>query len=253
MAQNTFERLEKKLLISNDKVPEFIEKITPYMNPDEYNKNGQPYMICNLYFDNDNDDVIRTSVMKPKYKEKLRLRSYGVPNSDSTVFIELKKKLNGVGTKRRAKLTLAEAESYIHTGVHPQKLKYIDEQVLREIDYFIKVNKVYPKVYISYMRNAYFGKDDSNFRITIDRDIVTRRYDLSLQSGCYGDSLLPQGKTLLEIKFEGVVPLWFSKIFNELGLSFGTYSKYGSEFNEYKKNQVIGLLNTQPKTEVSVQ
>lgn len=253
MAQNTFERLEKKLLISNEVVPKFIEKINPYMNPDVYNKDGEPYMICNLYFDNDNDDIIRTSVMKPKYKEKLRLRSYGIPASDSIVFIELKKKLNGVGTKRRAKLTLSEAENYIQTGVHPPNLKYIDEQVLREIDYFIKINKVYPKVYISYMRNAYFGKDNKDFRITVDRDIITRRYDLSLGAGRYGDSLLPDGKTLLEIKFEGAVPLWFSNIFNELGLSFGTYSKYGSEFNSYKKNQISALLNTQPKTEVSVQ
>lgn len=239
MSLQTFERLEKKLLIDEALLPEFIEGISEYMNPDEFNIGGKPYHICNLYFDNDNDDVIRHSVAKPKFKEKLRMRSYGTPNDDTKVFIELKKKTYRVGTKRRAKLKLSDAKKYIETGMHPENLSYLDERVLCEIDYFRETYNVYPKVYISYMRNAYFGKEDKKLRLTIDREILTRRYDVSLDMGSYGEPLLPEGKVLVEVKFEGVVPLWLSRLMDRLGLSFGSYSKYGKEFNKYKYRQVF--------------
>lgn len=239
MSLQTFKRLEKKLLIDEKLLPKFIEGISEYMNPDEFNLGGKPYHICNLYFDNDNDDVIRHSVSKPKFKEKLRMRSYGTPNDDTKVFIELKKKTYGVGTKRRAKIKLSDAKKYIETGVHPENLSYLDERVLCEIDYFRETYNVYPKVYISYMRNAYFGKDDKNLRLTIDRDILTRRYDVSLDMGSYGEPILPEGKILVEVKFAGVVPLWLAHLMDELGLSFGTFSKYGVEFKKLKYRQVF--------------
>lgn len=241
MSLQTFERLEKKLLIDEELLPDFINGISEYMAPDEFNVGGKPYHICNLYFDNDNDDIIRYSVSKPKFKEKLRMRSYGVPNNDSKVFIELKKKLYGVGTKRRAILKFSEAKEYIESGKHPNDLPYLDEQVLREIDYFIETHHVYPKVYISYMRNAYFGKKDKKLRLTIDREILTRRYDVSLDMGRYGENLLPKGKVLIEIKFDGVVPLWLSKLMGELELSFGTFSKYGKEFDRYVYNNTLNI------------
>lgn len=238
MEISTFERLERKILINESILQDFMNDLLEYMNPDAYNQGGKPYMICNLYFDNDNDDVIRYSVSKPKFKEKLRLRSYGVPTEDSKVFIEIKRKLYGVGTKRRAKITLKQINEYLSTGKHPENLPYIDERVLSEIDYFMKVTPVYPKVYISYMRNAFFGKEDSSFRVTLDQDIITRRYDLDLALGRYGDKLLPEGKVLLEIKFSGALPLWFSHLLDKYKISFGTYSKYGQEFLKYKYEQI---------------
>ncbi len=245
MSKNTFERLEKKILIDEELIEPLCSELIKYMNPDEYNKNGEPYMICNLYFDDDNDDVIRTSVSKPKFKEKLRMRAYGVPTDESKVFIEIKRKLAGVGTKRRTKITLSQAKEYLETGKHPEGLSYIDEQVLREIDYFIELYNVYPKVYISYMRHAFFGKEDKDFRVTIDQDIVTRRYDLDLALGRYGDSLLPPGKVLLEIKFAGALPLWFSAMLDSFGISFGSYSKYGTEFKKYKYAQISQTNNSE--------
>ena len=92
------------------------------------------------------------------------------------------------------------------------------------------------------MRNAYFGKDDKKLRLTIDREILTRRYDVSLDAGSYGEALLPEGKVLIEIKFEGVVPLWLSRLMDELEASFGTFSKYGKEFERYKYRQITGQI-----------
>ncbi len=227
---NTFKRMEKKTTLPTSLVDELKERIAPHMAPDPYNIGGAPYMICNLYYDAEDDHVIRESVSLPKYKEKLRLRSYGVPTLDTKVFLELKKKYYGVGTKRRTKLRLGDVEEYLETGRHPTGLSYIDEQVLREIDYYRSHQTVVPRTYVSYMRCAYHGVEDPSFRLTFDSDILTRRHDLKLELGRYGEPILTEGTTLLEVKFSGAVPFWFCRIMSEYGLSFHTFSKVGSDF-----------------------
>ena len=227
---NTFKRMEKKTTLPTALVDELKARITPYMDHDPYNVDGEPYMICNLYYDAPDDHVIRESVQLPKYKEKLRLRSYGIPTADSKVFLELKKKQDGVGTKRRTKLRYGDLMHYLDTGIHPEGLSYIDEQVLREIDYYRSHQTVEPRVYVSYLRNAYHSKEDPSFRITLDSDILTRRYDLDLTLGRYGTPILTEGTTLMEVKFSGAVPFWFCRVMSDLGLSFHTFSKVGTDF-----------------------
>ncbi len=230
MPESTFKRMEKKVVLPTSLVPCLLDDLQAFMVPDSYNKNGKPYMICNLYFDGEDDHVIRQSVDLPRYKEKLRLRSYGVPTPDTRVFLEIKKKLNGVGTKRRTHLPLADVNAYLQTGIHPPGLSYIDEQVLREIDYYRSHQTVVPRVYVSYLRNAYFAADDPSFRVTFDSDILTRRYDLDLTLGRYGESALSPGKTLMEVKFSGAVPLRFARIMSQYDLTFHTFSKVGTDF-----------------------
>lgn len=246
MAENTFKRREKKILFDASLAEPLKQRIEEYMNADPYNKDGKPYMICNLYFDNENNDVIRNSVQLPKYKEKLRLRSYGTPNADSKVFLELKKKLNGIGTKRRTKLKLSEVYDFLNHRTYPEDTKFINTQVLREIEYYLSHTPVQPVAYVSYMRYAYFGKEDPDFRVTFDFDIVTRRHDLSLESGRYGEPLLPQNLMLLEVKFAGAVPYWFVQIMNEFGLTFHTFSKIGTDLKKtvLKNNGIDEFLLT---------
>ncbi len=236
---NTFKRMEKKTTLPTACVDELKARIAPYMEHDPYNVNGQPYMICNLYYDSEDDHVIRESVQLPKYKEKLRLRSYGVPSSETKVFLELKKKYYGVGTKRRTKLRLCDAEAYLETGRHPDGLPYIDEQVLREIDYYRSHEAVEPRVYVSYLRCAYHGIDDPSFRLTFDSDILTRRHDLRLEAGRYGEPILSEGTTLLEVKFAGAVPFWFCRVMSDFGLSFHTFSKVGTDFKLHTYERAV--------------
>ena len=95
MVENTFCRREKKLLIDTKLIPSLKQELLLHMQPDKHNKDGKPYVISNLYFDNDSDDSIRHSISKPSYKEKLRLRVYGeAPTKDNQAFIEIKKKLD---------------------------------------------------------------------------------------------------------------------------------------------------------------
>jgi hypothetical protein len=238
MPITTFKRVEKKFIVTKEQAGLMMPTVLNYMSPDKYCPDGKSYKLVNLYFDDDDDSIIRESVRKPKFKEKLRIRSYDVPKSeDSIVYIEIKRKFNGTVTKRRAGFPYAELMHYIRTGEHPKTDSYIYNQVLNEIDTFFIQHPCYPKVYISYDRTAYFAKDGSDTRLTFDENITTRRHDLDLLSGDYGDPLLPDGKMIMEIKFTGGMPLWFSRLASGMGLFRQPFSKYGKEFERhYKEN-----------------
>ena len=125
-----------------------------HMDMDSHNIDHEPYTISNIYFDTPDDYLIRTSLSKPKYKEKLRLRAYKVPNMDSKVFLEIKKKFKGVVNKRRTKLKLSEAYDFVESGIAPAPQSYINAQVLKEIEYFLKIYDLSPKLYLAYDRIA---------------------------------------------------------------------------------------------------
>ncbi len=243
--QNTFRRREKKVLIDESIFPEIEKRLSEMFIMDKHNICGDPYEICNIYFDNENRDVTRHSVSKPFFKEKLRLRSYGTPSLTDNVFFEIKRKTAKLGTKRRAILPLSEVYEFLESGNIPDTESYINRQVLSEIKSFTDSYSVRPEVYISYKRVAFYGKDDPTLRLTFDRDILTRHTDLRLEYGSYGDTLLPHGKMLMELKFSEAVPLPFARLMSEFGLSFQPYSKVGKEFTKQliQKNNDTEALN----------
>ena len=238
MAITSFKRYEKKFLLTQKQFDRLIPKLLDYMNPDENCKDGEEYSIYNIYYDTNDDSLIRHSVSKPYYKEKLRLRSYNVPSfPKDTVFLELKKKIGGVVNKRRIVITLQEAYDLLNKGIRPNKCDYMTEQVVNEIEYFLSTNEVKPKAYISYRRKAFFGKEDRDFRVTFDTHIITRRDELALEEGCYGEELLKEGQHLMEVKILGGIPVWLTKIFAELGIYTSSFSKYGKEYKKYCNNE----------------
>ena len=242
MAIKSFKRYEKKFILTKEQYESLLPRLLEYMNPDKYCRNGESYNIYNIYYDTKNNDVIRHSISKPFYKEKLRLRSYTIPSSPKDfVFLELKKKINGIVNKRRVSLTLEEAFKFIEYGERPISDDYINNQVINEIEYYLKNNKVYPTVYIGYTRDAFFGKDDNNFRLTFDSNITARRHDLSLMSDCYGYDILGQNKYLMEVKILGAIPVWFTRILSELEIYNTHYSKYGNEFTTCHLSKQINI------------
>lgn len=238
MAIKSFKRYEKKFILTKEQYDKLIPKLLNYMDYDEHCKNNETYSIYNIYYDTDNNDVIRHSISKPFYKEKLRLRSYKTPKSlDDKVFLELKKKINGIVSKRRAVITLGEAYNFLESRERPKTKDYINNQVLDEIDYYLSKNNVHPNVYISYSRNAFFAKDDRDFRLTFDTDILSRRNFLTLQDGSFGNPILDPDKYLMEVKILGAMPIWFTQILSELCIYNTHYSKYGNEFTTFFKNK----------------
>ena len=223
MAIEVFNRYEKKYMLDEVTFKRLLDRISDYMEPDKYNKNGQFYSISNIYYDTDDNRLIRSSIEKPVYKEKLRMRSYGTPDTSDKVFLEIKKKYNGIVNKRRTSIVLEDAYRYMEDGIFPKETECLNRQVLKEIDYFKSIYDLKPKVYLSYDRYAFFEKNDGDFRVTFDTNITTRRGDVRLESGSYGNRLLPRNIYLMEIK----------SCLSDLKIYPVSFSKYGTEYKRY--------------------
>lgn len=223
--QEVFKRYEKKYLLTKNQYQLLSASLHEYMTADQYGK----YMISNIYFDTPNYELIRTSLEKPIYKEKLRLRSYGTPAEQDLVFIELKKKFDGIVYKRRAAMPLKNASAYLYHGKTPDT----NQQIVRELNWVLKQYDLSPAAYIAYDRIALFGNEDENLRVTFDFNIRCRDSALELDKGDYGTELLKPGEVIMEVKIANTMPLWLSRLFSELQIFPTSYSKYGSYYKNY--------------------
>lgn len=224
----TFARREKKFLISSAQYDFLMQSLSPYLKKDAYGD----YTLCNLYYDTDSFDLIRRSLDGPVYKEKLRVRSYGTIGAEDPVFVELKKKYDGIVYKRRIKLPYAQAIAYLDEGISPPT----DSQIKREIDYTLQQNKLHPAVYLAYDREAYFAAEDPGLRVTFDRRIRCRTHSLSLSAKDEGKLLLPPDQVLLELKLSEAMPLWLSHALDAAKVFPTSFSKYGTFYKQEHEN-----------------
>ncbi len=221
--QSVFERYEKKYVITGAQKEKLLSAINGRLVPDEFGEST----VCNLYFDTPDYRLIRASMERPVYKEKLRLRSYGIPDENSNVFVELKKKYKGVVYKRRINMTYGEAVDFLCRRNFPRA----DTQVYGEIAYFMGFYRsLRPTVSIFCDRTAYFSSEDRNVRVTFDRNIRFRNQMLDLSTGSQGVKLLDSGLYVMEVKTLGSVPLWFSSALGELEIYPRAFSKYGKAY-----------------------
>lgn len=237
--QSVFKRYEIKYLVTNEQKEMIMQEMQKYMYADKYGKST----ICNIYFDTPDFLLIRRSLEHPLYKEKLRLRSYGVAKHDSTTFIEIKKKYKRVVYKRRTEMTESESMCYLCSGEH-----MADSQILREVNYFLEHYKeIAPQVVISYNREAFYSKNDYDFRVTFDDNILWRNYDLSLCKGIYGTPILRNDYSLMEIKTGTAVPMWMTKVLSEtksIRHLFQNMAMLILQLCTKKQTEVKNMLNT---------
>lgn len=218
--QATFKRYEIKYLLTRQQKQAVLQAMQPYMKLDQYGRTT----IRNIYYDTDTYRLIRRSLEKPVYKEKLRIRSYQAAAPEDLVFVELKKKYKSVVYKRR--LTLPEIQ--VRDSFQTDSPFPVRSQIAQEIEYFRSYyERLHPTVFLSYEREAFYALDGGDFRVTFDENILYRTYDLSLGSEVYGTPLLNQGETLMEIKTAGGLPLWMSHELNRLRVFKTPFSKYG--------------------------
>ena len=222
--QAVFQRKEVKYLLSPAQLQAFLPVILQHMEPDAFPHST----IGNLYYDTPDYRLIRRSLEKPEYKEKLRLRSYGVPGDSSQVFPEIKKKAGGIVCKRRVSMACNQAMDYL-AGFLPSP----EGQIFRELDWMLSsYPSLAPKVFLGYERDSWKGREEPELRLTLDRDIRYRAYDLDLRWGFRGTPILSPGQTLMEIKNPGAAPLWLSHALSENGIFPVSFSKYGECYKE---------------------
>ena len=220
--QFNFQRYEKKFVLTPEQYDRLFPMLQQYMRIDQYGV----HTICNVYYDTDHYDLIRRSIEKPVYKEKFRLRSYGVPGPSDDIFAEIKKKYKGVVYKSRIAASWDDIQQMITEGC----LLPASPQIQAEMQYLFRRHTLVPKVYLAYERIAMEEKQSPGIglRITFDRNIRWRRDELDLRAGDAGQLILPEERIIMEVKTPMAVPLFLVSMLSECRIYPGSFSKYGT-------------------------
>lgn len=222
---DVFRRRELKFIITQSQRDALQRLLEEKMVPDKYGRKT----ICNLYYDTPDFRLIRRSLEKPVYKEKLRLRSYGRIEPGVDVFLEMKKKYKGIVYKRRVRVSQEEAMAFMERRAPLPN----DSQIARELVYFRDFYKnLEPRVYLCYEREAWYDPLDGGFRMTLDRNIRYRTTDFDLRSSYDGQTLLSPEMSLLEVKASGGIPLWLTEHLSSQHIHKQSFSKYGTAYME---------------------
>ena len=223
-AINVMKRYELKYLPDRGQTAWLIDRLKGHMEPDRYGLTS----IASLYYDTPDDRIIRASLEKPAFKEKLRLRSYGLATAESPVFLELKRKASGIVYKRRVQTVLPEVGRFF-AG---ESELFENRQINRELNWFRDFyGDLRPACLIIYDRVAYF-EPGGDLRLTIDFNPRYRTEALNLTSSMDGIPLRPEGDTVLEIKVQEAMPLWLAEILDEGQIYKSSFSKYGEAYRQ---------------------
>ncbi len=241
MEGKVFDRIEKKYLITEKAKKQFLKVIKKNMKKDAYFCSK----VFNLYFDNDNYDLIIQSIDQPEFKEKIRARSY---EGYDRVFLEIKTKLRGkdnnVGYKRRVMITRNDFLEFLEhqktiTELAERDLENTnDPQIAKEVDYLIDHFDLKPKILVIYDRESY--KDDSGLRITFDENLKYRTDFLSSFQEKNDKIYFKDGQNIImEIKAHGVLPLWLVKTLSENRAYPQQFSKVGKIYEKIRKEKHV--------------
>ena len=229
MYDNIFKRVEKKFLLTEEEYQKLFKKLSKMLKQDKYFEST----ICNIYYDNENNDLLINSIEKPIYKHKVRLRSYNIPSLDDDVFIEIKSKYKKVVGKRRIRLKLKEFKKYEQTKKYKN-----DDQIIKEIDYLFNYYNLKPSYYVAYDRKCYVGKEDELLRITIDTNLRSRKENLTLEYGDDGILYFEKPTYIVEIKTLGAMPLWLVRSLSDLKIYPKSFSKIGNIYIKDKEEEL---------------
>ncbi len=222
------QRYEIKYLLNKKQVEFLVEKLRDYMEVDKYGMTS----IASLYYDTPNHRLIRESLDGNNFKEKIRLRSYGLNNPGKPVYLELKRKADGIVYKRRVETSVNDVKKFINY----ENDNLSDGQIAKEIRYFRNYyESLIPSCLIIYDRVAYFQRN-GDLRLTIDFNPRYRLDNLNLSTSMDGIPLLNDGDAILEIKVQESIPLWLTSILDEGRIYKGSFSKYGEAY----KRAIIG-------------
>lgn len=251
VALEIFRRREQKYLITTDQYEDLITAIEPYMRPDKFGIDGH-YTVSSLYFENPDNAIYFETKNKLRFRQKLRLRVYNDADLNSAAFFEVKQKHNKVVNKRRMLIPLHEAYRYIKDDKHIPLDDYDTSnlQVLKEIDSFRRLYNLQPEMVVSYDRHALHGIYNADFRMTFDLNLRCRNNNLLLEHGPYGDNFIDKDLVVLEVKVNDSVPLWLTRILQNLNCEQKSASKYCTSFEFLNPEKFI---NTNLQENISVQ
>lgn len=236
-AITVMKRYEMKYILTKEQLTFLRKSLYGHMDIDQYGKTS----IASIYYDTPDYRLIRASIEKPSYKEKLRLRSYGIAEKDDHVYLEIKRKVEGVVYKRRVETSENDVASFLSY----KKDSIGNDQIAKELVYFRNYyGRLEPKIMIAYDRTSY-AEIDGDIRLTIDENPRYRAYDLNLHTSMDGQLLLPAGSAILEIKVQQEMPLWLVNILSEGKIYKASFSKVGTAYQKIMTSQAIHVERRQ--------
>lgn len=196
------------------------QRLRAVASPDPHAVDGK-YKIRSLYFDNAADKALREKLDGVSRREKFRIRYY---NGDTSVIrLEKKSKLGGLGNKRSAGLTAAQAQA-----IADGRLDWMpdrEEEVIRELYVKMRTQGLRPKMIVDYIREPFvFGP--GNVRVTLDYDIrAGLRCSDFLDPDC---PTIPAGDApmILEVKWDHFLPDVIRDAVQLPGRRVTAFSKY---------------------------
>lgn len=256
---DTFKRKEIKYRLDARQHASMLAALEGRMEPDLFGVTR----ITSMYYDTPERALISRSLDKPLYKEKVRVRAYGRAAAGDRVFVELKKKFDGVVYKRRVAMSLAAARAFL-AGVPYERacarfplhdaqaaaecLAAHSIQVAREIEGACRRwAPLSPSMEIVCDRTAFAPCCDGaeGVRITFDAGIAYRDARMVLPArthlgsdagepigaGAFGmHPLLRPTEALMEVKVQGAMPLWLVKALDGAKAYPSSFSKYGAAY-----------------------
>ena len=265
-AGDTFQRKEKKYLISSGQYKAIKEGLTSHMRLDDYGATR----IDSLYLDSFDHNLICKSLEKPLYKEKLRVRSYGAFSEADAVYVEIKKKFKGIVYKRRVRMSAEGARAYYTHQMTYEQAQHVYPvlqnpendltvgkiQIAREIDAFFKRHPgIEPAMLISCIREAWCPNDNDDQdcvdRITFDESISY--VDLLKANAVQRRPVISDDLVVMEIKCAGGYPQWLCDLLGDCGAYPRSFSKYGNAFKRVLSERGDVSVGAAPSSKLVVQ
>jgi hypothetical protein len=221
-------RYELKYHISEPVAHAIKGYISAFLGPDPYTRrqpNGQ-YSICSLYLDSRRFDLFRETLLDKCNRFKLRIRGYD-DDPKSPVFFEIKRKLNRIIYKSRARASKDRISDILYGHYIPPEATEADRTALRQFVHYTQCLMARPVVLVRYKREAFENRTDAKVRVTFDRQLCYQVMDKPIITlNGPGWKKVPIGFVVLEIKFTGQFPLWVTDMVRLFELNRESMSKY---------------------------
>lgn len=215
-------RHETKVAINALDALAIRQRLRAVAKPDPHAANGR-YVIRSLYFDTPSDRALREKLDSVNKREKYRIRMYD--NDTSFIQLEKKSKINGLGTKCKARLSADEVQRLLDGDV--AWMLDSDRPLVQELYAKWHGEVLRPKTIVQYVREP-FVYEPGNVRVTLDSDLRTGLRSLDfLNPNCV---LVPAGDapTVMEVKWDNFLPGIIKDAVQLGGRRGAAFSKYAA-------------------------
>jgi hypothetical protein len=226
-SQPTTGRHEFKYLVRSEMCNDIAAFVAPSLELDKYSQSRprDSYTVRSIYYDSPSFRCYYEKANGEKNRRKYRVRTY---NDGAATFLECKQRKGSTYTKPKVRLG-AEELAALHEQRGIDSSVDNPSSVLGQLLISMDRWEYQPTALVVYDRIAYVypGQQDM-VRVTFDRNLRGRVFP-SLHE-IYDEEELTQllyGWTILEVKFNDIVPRFFHQLVTKFALQRQACSKYG--------------------------